>query len=148
MRDLLKSDREKKNVMEVLVQRSDEIEQRANYQGDYNRRCNLRITGVPEQHGGETWEVTANPVSKVLQEKLQLPQMQLERAQCTGQTSPVAGRPRTIVAMFQKFGDREAVVRSAEKLRGTSIFINKDLCPTSLELRSRMPLLKKVKEEG
>lgn len=105
--DLLKSGRENRNVMEILMQQSDEMEQRANYQKYYNRRSNLRISGVPEQPRGETWEVTANAVSKLIQEKEQLPPIQFERAHHAGQTSPTVGRLRTIVARFEKFSDRE-----------------------------------------
>lgn len=43
VRDLLKSDRENRYKIVILMQRIDEVEQRANYQEDYNRRCNLRI---------------------------------------------------------------------------------------------------------
>ncbi|KAK3896113.1 hypothetical protein Pcinc_000211 [Petrolisthes cinctipes] len=75
--------------------------------------------------------------------------MQIERSHRTGQASHVTGRSRTIVARFEKYGDREAVVRNAKKLRGTGIFINDDLCPASLELRkNQMPRLKQAKEDG
>ncbi|KAK3885657.1 hypothetical protein Pcinc_010143 [Petrolisthes cinctipes] len=147
--ELVKKDNINKDIMETLKRKICELEQRSNYQEDYNRRCNLRFSGVPEQRGGETWEVTANTVTKLLQDKLQLPPMQIERAHRTGQASHVTGRSRTIVARFERYGDREAVVRNAKKLRGTGIFINDDLCPASLELRkNQMPRLKQAKEDG
>ncbi|KAK4309590.1 hypothetical protein Pmani_018787 [Petrolisthes manimaculis] len=123
-----------------------ELEQRQNYQEDYNRRNNIRITGLQEQPG-ETWEETAITVSKLLEDKLQLPSMNIERAHRTGPAVP--SRSRTVVARFEKFGDREAVVRNARKLRGTGIFINEDLCPASQEKkRSQLPLLKQAREDG
>lgn len=138
-----------KDIIQSLKEKVCELEQRSNYQEDYNRRCNLRFSGVPEQREGETWEVTVNKVTKLLQDKLQLPAMKIERAHRTGQASPETGRPRTIVARFERYGDREAVVRSANKLKGTGIFINDDLCPASLQLRkSQMPRLKQAKEDG
>ncbi|KAK4309380.1 hypothetical protein Pmani_018985 [Petrolisthes manimaculis] len=146
--ELMKRDNSNKDIIETLKRKICELEQRSNYQKDYNRRCNLRISGVPEQQGVETWEVTANTVKKLLQDKLQLPSMQIERAHRTGQASHVTGRPRTIVARFERYGDREAVFRNAKKLRGTNIFINDDLCPASLELRKiQMPQLKQAKED-
>ncbi|KAK3884855.1 hypothetical protein Pcinc_010896 [Petrolisthes cinctipes] len=64
--ELVKKDNINKDIMETLKRKICELEQRSNYQEDYNRRCNLRFSGVPEQRGGETWEVTANTVTKLL----------------------------------------------------------------------------------
>ena len=38
----------------------EELECRANYQEDYNRRKSLRVVGVEERPGGETWKQTAD----------------------------------------------------------------------------------------
>lgn len=147
--ELERKDSINRDAMGTLKKDIGELEQRSNYQEDYNRRCNLRFSGVPEQRGGETWEVTADTVTKLIKEKLQLPPMKIERAHRTGQASPIHGRPRTIVTKFERFGDREAVVRNAKKLRGTGIFVNDDLCPASLELRkNQMPQLRQAKEDG
>lgn len=73
--------------------------------------------------------------------------MKLERADRVGPVTPFP--PRTIVARFEQFGDREAVVRNAKKLKGTNIYISDDLCPASKEKkRSQIPLLKQAKQEG
>ncbi|KAK3887035.1 hypothetical protein Pcinc_008800 [Petrolisthes cinctipes] len=139
------SGKDHKDTIEVLKIRVVEMEQRQNYQEDYNRRNNIRITGLQEQPG-ETWEETAITVSKLLEDKLQLPSMKIERAHHTGPAVP--SRSRTVVARLEKFGDREAVVRNARKSRGTGIFINEDLCPASQEKRSQLPLLKQAREDG
>ena len=56
---------------------------------------------------------------------------------------------KDIVARFDKFGEREAVIRNARKLKGTGIFINEDLCLVSQEIKnSQLPLLKKGRQEG
>ncbi|KAK3887048.1 hypothetical protein Pcinc_008813 [Petrolisthes cinctipes] len=99
------SDKDHKDTIEVLKTRVVELEQRQNYQEDYNRRNNIRITGLKEQPG-ETWEETAITVSKLLEDKLQLPSMKIERAHHTGPAVP--SRSRTVVARLEKFGDREA----------------------------------------
>ncbi|KAK3896005.1 hypothetical protein Pcinc_000315 [Petrolisthes cinctipes] len=78
----------------------EEFERRINYKEDYNRRNNLRFTGIQEQPGGESWEETAQIVTKLLEDKLQVPTMKLERAHRTGQANP--SRQRTIVARFEK----------------------------------------------
>ena len=53
---LQKADSDKQKVIEHLQIKITELEQRVNSQEDYSRRNNLRITGLPEQPGGETWE--------------------------------------------------------------------------------------------
>lgn len=144
---LRKADIENKATIDFLKLKVEELERRSNYQEDYNRRNNLRITGIREQPGGETWEETAKIVSELLEEKMQLPSMKIERAHRTGPIA--ASRPRTVVARFERFGDREAVIRNARKLKGSGIYINEDLCPASLELKnSQIPLMKKAREEG
>lgn len=143
---LRKSDIENKATIDILKLRIEELEKRQNYQEDYQRRNNLRFTGIQEHSGGETWEETAETISKLLEEKLQLPKMKLERAHRTG---PTSSSPRTIVARFERFGDREAVLRNARKLKGTRIYVNEDLCPASQELKkSQFPLLKQAREAG
>lgn len=147
LRVLRKSDSEKSVMIDDLKLRLGELAKRLNYQEDYSRRNNLRITGITEQPGGETWEQTAESVTKLLEDKLQLPAVNLERAHRVGQS--VASRPRTVVARFEKFGDREAVIRNARKLKGTGIYINEDLCPASQEIKNnQLPLLKQARQEG
>ena len=104
---LRNSNKEHKTTIEILKTKITELENRQNYQDDYNRRNNIRISGLPEQPG-ETWEETTISVTKVLEEKLQLPPMKIERAHRTGPTEPA--RSRTVVARFERFCDREAVM--------------------------------------
>lgn len=144
---LRKSDMDNKATIDFLKLNVEELERRANYQKDYNRRKNLRISGISEQQGGETWEETAKIVSDLLECKMELLSMKMERTYRTGLIT--ASQPRTVVARFERFGDREAVIRNARKLKGTGIYINEDLCLASLELKkSQFPLMKKAREEG
>lgn len=124
-----------------------ELEERANYQEDYNRRNNLQVVGVDENPEGETWEQTAVKVTKLLEDKLQLPNVELERAHRVGRRTSDQHRP--IVARFARFRDREAVMRNVSKLRGTRIFVNEDLCPASQAIRrEKLPQLKQARSEG
>ncbi|KAK3853303.1 hypothetical protein Pcinc_040147 [Petrolisthes cinctipes] len=135
-----------KEELQVSGKIAKELEEKVNYQDDYSRRNNLQIIGVEEQ-GGETWEQTANQVLKLFEEKLHLPNLQLERAHRVGRREDYRGRPN--IARFSKFGDREAVMRSVTRLRGTNIFINEDLCPASQDIRrAQLPQLKKARSEG
>lgn len=122
------------------------LKDRCNYQEDYNRRNNLQFVGI-EEDLSETWEQSAEKVSHLLEDKLQLPNIQLERAHRVGQHYP--NRQRPIIARFTRFCDREAVMRNVSKLRGSRIYVNEDLCPASQEIkRAKLPLLKQAKSEG
>lgn len=86
-------------------------------------------------------------VKMACKEKLQLPDIQLERAHCVGQRSDQRCPP--IIARFARFVDREAVMRNVTKLRGSRIFINEDLCAASQSIRkAQLPLLKQARSEG
>lgn len=123
------------------------LEERCNYMEDYSRRSNIRITGVEERSGGETWEQTAATVLSLLDDKMQLPGLELERAHRVGQRRDA--RPRPIVARFSRYSDREAVMRSARKLKGTNIYINDDLCAASQAIKNaQMPQLKQARAQG
>ena len=73
-----------------------DMEDRTNYQEEYNRKNNIRINGIEEFGGRETWEQTATMVSSLLTDKLQLPDMELERTHRAGQLRD--DRPRPIAA--------------------------------------------------
>lgn len=123
-----------------------DLEDRANYQEDYNRRNNLHITGIEEQQG-ETWEQTAVQVKKIIENKLQLPGIELERANRVGPRRESG--PRPVVVRFLRFPDRQAVMRNVTKLRGSRIYINEDLCPASQAIkREKLPLLKQARNDG
>lgn len=73
--------------------------------------------------------------------------MDLERAHRVGPVS--ASRPRTVLARFERFGEREAVLRNARKLKETGIFINEDLCAASqAKEQSQFPLMKEARSQG
>lgn len=147
VRVLRQSEAEKSKTIDNMKLQLSELEKRANYQEDYNRRLNLRFTGIEELPSGETWEETAKTITKLVEEKLQIPGVTLERAHRTGIVNH--SRPRTVIARFGKLSERDSVLRNARKLKGTGVYINEDLCPASQELKnSQIPLMKKAREEG
>ena len=148
---------EKKNDQEMINKLNEdlhaskkmikELEEKMNYQEDYSRRNNLQLIGIEERQGGETWEQTAVQVTELLENKLQLLNIQLERAHRVGRQDDHRSHP--IIARFSRFGDREAVTRNVTKLRGTRIFINEDLCPASQSIRkAQLSQLKQARSEG
>lgn len=82
--ELHNSDSDKQTVIDDLQSRIAVLVQRQNYQEDYNRRNNLRITCLLEEKDKETWEQTLTSVAKLFQGKLELPPIDLVRAHRTG----------------------------------------------------------------
>ncbi|KAK4317401.1 hypothetical protein Pmani_011513 [Petrolisthes manimaculis] len=123
------------------------LEDRCNYQEDHNRRNNLRFSGIEEQRGGESWEQTAEMVKSVIASKMQIPDINIERAHRTGK--PLIQGHRIIVVRFATFVDRELVMRNTNKLKNTNIYVNEDLCAASQALvKSQIPVMKKARSEG
>ncbi|KAK3874082.1 hypothetical protein Pcinc_020952 [Petrolisthes cinctipes] len=53
------------------------------------------------------------------------------------------------MARFTRFNDREAVMRNVRKSRGSRIFVNEDLCPSSHNIRkAQFPALKEARSQG
>ena len=100
-----------------------------------------------EERGQETWEQTATAVTSLLEDKMELPGLVLERAHRVGPHR--VDKPRTIVARFTRYCDREAVLRNAKKLKGTNIFVNEDLCAASQAVKSsQFPMMKQARAQG
>lgn len=125
------------------------INDRLDYQEDYSRRCNLRFDGIDEKPN-ESWEVTQEKVQRLLNEKMNLGQVELERVHRVGPRSASRGaRPRTVVARFARFADRQLVIKNSSRLKNTHIYINEDLCEASVQLRkAKLSELRKAKAEG
>ena len=113
---------------------------------DHSRRNNLRIDGVPEPTR-ETWEKTAFEIKKIAS-KIGLEQeIKIDRAHRIGSFS-AGERPRTIIARFHNYADRDYFLRNSHKLKGTRIYINEDLSQASLKRKEQLPLLQKARSEG
>ena len=122
------------------------LEDRCNDLEDRSRRSNLRVFGLAEDPD-ETWDKTRSKVAELCTERLGLPEIRLEVAHRTGPRRP--NKPRAVVARFQRFDDREAVMRNAAKLKGTGIHIHEDLCAASLKKRNdQWPQLQEHRNKG
>ena len=142
----LKTELNKNNSSDESLRK---IQNRLDYQEDYSRRNNLRIDGLDEKNN-ETWEETEEKVQRLLRDTLGMGAVALERAHRVGPSSrPGAARPRAIVARFCSFPDRQRALRNSAKLRNTNIYLNEDLCESSVQARkAQLPALKKAKADG
>ena len=113
------------------------------------RRSNLRFDNIPDTEG-ETWDKSSTIITDLLEKTLDLgPNIDLERVHRVGPFDPTRRRPRTIVAKFHRYRDREAAFRNAKKLKGTDVVLREDLCEASRQRRiDQWPQLRKAKEEG
>ena len=106
-KDMKDNDKEKLAAKKTIESLTDQLEsskqiirnmeERINYQDDYCRRHNIRISRMAESVTGETWEQTAVMVSSLLADKLQLPDVQPRGAAPGGQTSTHRGTLHTIL---------------------------------------------------
>ena len=120
---------------------------RVDYLEDQSRRNNLRFDGLREDNG-ENWEQTTKKVKDLVKEKLGFEtEISIERAHRVGK--PNSQKPRTIVAKFLHFNDKQNIIRNSPKLKGTNIFINEDLCLASqAKRREQLPKLREARSQG
>lgn len=58
-------------------------------------------------------------------------------------------RPHTVVVRFNRFEDRQSALRNSAKLKTANIYINEDLCESSVITRKvQPPELRKARAEG
>ena len=99
------------------------IKERMDYQEDYSRRKNLRFSGIQESQN-ETWEESQEKIQRLLRDNLNMGEVGLERAHRVGpRNRQDESRPRTIVARFKNFNDRQGALRSCETLISSSMKI-------------------------
>ena len=120
------------------------------YVQSQSMRNNLIFTGITEDVN-EKPDVTESKLRTFMVEKLKLARdivdgFQLERAHRMGDNSSFgrAGRPRSIVAKFLRFKDREVVRQARSKLKGTGYFVNEQF-PKEIADR-RKELLPKMRQ--
>ena len=116
-------------------------------QEDFSRRKNIRLEGVNEEKQ-ESWEQTQSKVIKLMNERMELPNIQVEYAHRINNKSNKPG-PRTIVARLAHDTDKSTAMKNSHKLKGTKIFINEDLSERTLNMRKeKLPELKSARARG
>ena len=161
LENLRREDQNKQTVISILSAKLDELEvavegnkfdskpihKRLDSLEDFSRRNNLRFDGIEEKNG-ENWEQVTETVRKIVKEKIGVTgDIEIERAHRVGLRNST--KPRTIVAKFLKFTHRQEILRNSFKLKGSQIFINEDLCETSINKRKeQLEELREAKKAG
>ena len=104
---------------------------------DRSRRNNLRFDGITESVD-ETWEISEKKVKELIKEKFKINEdVQIERAHRTRATrhQQEKNKPRTIVIKLLNYKDKVEILKNANKLKDTGIFINEDFCKETTDIR-------------
>ena len=109
---------------------------------DRSPRDNLRIDGL-KKVGNETWEQTEQILKSMIQEKLEIEDVNIERAHRVGNTNSTL--PRTITAKFSGFKGKQIVLSAAKKLKGQNIYINEDFSKETMDIRKEKIKIKSLK---
>ena len=89
-----------------------------------------------KEHNKESWEECERRVHSMLKERLDIENVEIERAHRAGRKS--RSKPRTIVCKLLRFKDKQNILRKAKLLKGTNIFINEDYCQDTVECRKEL----------
>lgn len=119
------------------------------YIENQSRRTNILIDGIADEKG-ENWSDSEKKVRQMLSKDLGLDgtNMDIERAQRIGQYQE-GGRPRKIIVKRLRIKDREWILSSAKKLKGTKSYINEDFSEAvQLRRKELWPKLKAARERG
>ena len=101
---------------------------------DYSRRNNIRIDGI-EDCPNETTEVLQVKVRKILEDKLQLKDIPIDRIHRVPRNPVGSSSSRTVITRFSTHSTRDACMRNKWRLKNTGIFINEDLCENTIKSR-------------
>lgn len=134
------------NEVSILEENLNEIEGTIDYLENQSRRNNVIFDGVPE-HEKETWQESEGKVLDIIENRMDLDSLTIERAHRVGRVRSQRGRP--IVVKFLNFKDRDAVLRNGKKLKGTSFYVREDLSEKVLaKRRVQMPQFHEARENG
>lgn len=101
------------------------------------RRCNLLFFGI-EDDENEDWNASEQKVIKFCSEKLQknTSAAQFERVHRLGRFT--VGKYRPIIAKFAFFKDKQSVLASAHKLKGSTFSVREDFSLPTLQARRKL----------
>ena len=86
------------------------------------KEINKKLKNEKQQYENETWEQTEKILKSMIQEKLEIEDVNIEKAHRVDNTSNTS--PRTVVAKFSSFKGKQLVLSAAKKLKGQNIYFN------------------------
>ena len=169
--DLRNENRDLKNSLEFSQKEIDELKDKCNRQElraanfedsfsnipamenklrnleDWNRRKNLRISGIPEANSEPT-DSTRCLAQNIITEKLGLPEIEIKNAfRAKGASGSEA--PRQIIVSLKTERDKISCLKSSSKLKNSNIYVNDDVSAATAAIRrSKLPELKEKRRQG
>ena len=145
--DELKSRVPDKRLLDDNTQEVNNLCNRTRTLEDYNKRKNIRITGMKEVIN-ENNELTQKKVQLLLTEKLKLPNVVVSDAFRAGK-SDASTEPRPIIAKLASVADKISCFKASGQLKGTTTYINDDVSKATLDIRrQKLDFLKEKRREG
>ena len=119
------------------------------YQDVYQRRENLRFYGIPEEGEGENCKEVLYTFFQTRLKMFPARSIEFQRVHRIGKPQ-ASGAPRTIIARFLRYPDREEVMSCRKMLAESEVLgIGPDLPKNVVDIRKKLiPELIKAREEG
>lgn len=126
----------------------EKVFEKLRYIEDSSRRNNIRIDGIPESNeNDESWAECQQKTTKVLEEKLGLENIWIDRAHIIvrSKESKHKNKLRTITFKLLSYQDKESILGGTIRLKDTGILVNEnfrlairsDLCEKVNKLRKQ-----------
>ncbi|CAN7942572.1 unnamed protein product, partial [Ixodes pacificus] len=107
-----------------------------------SRRNNLIIYGIEESGRNDSSTLEARVTKEIIEDRLQLQPVPIERIHRIGKFSPE--KPRPVILKLLDFRDKMKILRNCQKLKGSKFSINEDFSKNVQELRKK--LLERTKQ--
>ncbi|XP_065658843.1 uncharacterized protein LOC136083376 [Hydra vulgaris] len=135
-KQLIKFEKTQKDIEESLTFYQDCNDKKMSEQlEDRQRRNNLRIEGVKE-NDNESWDDTEKIIINIFENNLNVNGVIIERAHRTGIIEKK--NPRTIVIKLLNHKDKVKILKNANKLKGSGIYINEDFSLETSTIRKKL----------
>lgn len=134
----------------IYVEKQTELKHKIRTLEDRNRRNNLRIDGIGETEGENSEEIE-DKVQRLFKNRLIITKdIDIERIHRMGPyTAQDDARPRTIIFKLLNYKDKLLILKNANRLKDTNIYINEDFSDATNEIRKELRVqMKKDREDG
>ena len=130
-----------KNAIETFEQNHketlDELNEKLRVMEDRSRRTNLRIDGVKEMEK-ESWSDCEKKVKDILKNKLNLENVEIERAHRMGKRKQDQTHPRSIIFKLASWKTKEEILSKRKSLKDTGFYINEDFSEATNKIRKEL----------
>ena len=142
-----------RSIQNEVNENKTELKEQLRLQEDRLRRNNVRVDGIEEDEN-ETLENKKNKLGSFLYDKLEITvELYIERAHRVRRRKDVKfnsnNTPRTIVAKFLDYKEKEEVMWRHYKLKDTTYSVREDFSKETVEIHKKLrDQVKKLREDG